>query len=406
MIKLSSFLENLIYILTIILFSSFYIFDGYSTVSIILATVTAIIFIFHSIICNMKLRFHIGIFHYVIALFGAYCFLSSIWAFEADAAITKGITILELLVCISIIYMHYYNDETNERIISVVMWSGFIVTGYAYYCYGVSFIFNALTKGIRLENSFANVNTFGMATAMACIILVYRLLITDYDKWYLIIVMVPCIALIAASGSRKAILEVIAGIVLVFVIKYSNENIIKTVLMVFLIGLVAYLVIKNLMTMPMFAQINRRLEGMLNGIVGAGTVDSSTFLRMRFKQLGLEQFYKTPVFGCGIANSGIILVNNGYPATYLHDNFVELLACGGITGFCIYYEIYFWALKGIWQRRNKTNDKYWKLCILLMVLTLIMDYGRVSYYSKSTYFIFAVFYLQIEKMKRGIESGV
>ena len=51
------------------------------------------------------------------------------------------------------------------------------------------------------------------------------------------------------------------------------------------------------------------------------------------------------------------------------------------------------------------RKQYWgnhetQLCLILIVLVLIMDWGAVSYYSKDTYFYIMIFFIQIRINKR------
>ena len=128
-------------------------------------------------------------------------------------------------------------------------------------------------------------------------------------------------------------------------------------------------------------------------------MDSSTQTRQRFIQLGIEQFWKKPFLGIGIDSSGEMLAQQGEHRTYLHNNFVELLACGGIVGFSIYYSIYVYLIYNLWNLREFSKGES-DICLIILGIMLVMDYGLVSYYQKAQYFYFMVCFIQVGILKR------
>lgn len=129
--------------------------------------------------------------------------------------------------------------------------------------------------------------------------------------------------------------------------------------------------------------------------MGNGIIDNSTYLRQQFIKIGLEQFLETPFFGIGIDNARLLLLQHFGYTTYLHNNYVELLASGGIVGASLFYSIYayiIYKLKSNWK--NYSSEKI--AVLLLIFLMLAMDFGAVSYYSKSTYFYIMMFFLFIK----------
>ena len=64
-----------------------------------------------------------------------------------------------------------------------------------------------------------------------------------------------------------------------------------------------------------------------------------------------------------------------------------------------------WPLYKIWKNRQSGGSATIAVIILILVL-LLMDYGMVSYYSKSTYFYFMVFYLQARILLRNAYAPV
>ena len=84
--------------------------------------------------------------------------------------------------------------------------------------------------------------------------------------------------------------------------------------------------------------------------------------------------------------------------TTLDNNYVELLANGGIVGFCFYYFIYVKIIWSLWKSR-KNGNKLNKLIFTMAILDIIMQYGYVSYYSKLSYIYLMVYCIYIEAFK-------
>ena len=87
------------------------------------------------------------------------------------------------------------------------------------------------------------------------------------------------------------------------------------------------------------------------------------------------------------------------PVTYLHNNYVELLCGGGIAGFALYYSMHIYCIKHLFRLR-KVNEPLSALMFTWCLLMLVMDYGKVSYYSKVDVFYRMTVFLSVEEMKR------
>ena len=127
--------EKVIWLLVTFLFSSFIIFDTKSFISLILLGITLVIFILDIYQNRGKIVFKIEAFHVLILFFALYCFISALWGIRSGAAIQKGVTIVEILICMSVIYMHYSKGNTIKPLVSAVMWAGYVVVIYAFIFY-------------------------------------------------------------------------------------------------------------------------------------------------------------------------------------------------------------------------------------------------------------------------------
>ena len=90
---------------------------------------------------------------------------------------------------------------------------------------------------------------------------------------------------------------------------------------------------------------------------------------------------------------------------YLHNNFAEVLAGGGLVGFTIYYSIYLYIFVSF-TRYRKYSTMETAVCTALLVMALVEDYASVTYYSKETYFYLMLGFLETEKLKKDCLSSL
>ncbi len=396
-VKQAGNVNRIIWLLTVALISSIYIFTNESFRAYVLLAFSAAILAVYIVENHLVFTFRLERMHWHIIIFALFCLLSAIWAWKPSAAVSKAVTLFEILICVSILYLAYQGVDDLWCLANAIRFSGFIVAIYSFCFYGMNTIRNVLNAGQRLESEYANINAIAMLSSICIIITFYELLFRGFNLAYLVLC-VPCIILIAATVSRKAFIEVGLGIALVIVFRYASRNFFKTLLQIAAIGAALGLVVWVLYSQGLLGGIMKRMQGVISMITGVGRVDNSLSERTRFVQIGLQQFFQSPIFGIGIDSSSQLLVSMGERETYLHNNFVELLCCGGIVGFVIYYSM---GLDCIYQYiRYRLQDPMSKLCMILLLDYLIMDYGEVSYYSKITYILFLLFFLEVRKLQQ------
>ena len=392
--------EKLIWLLTTFLFAADIIFETSTWSSVVLIVITFAILFFDALQGRGIIRPAIGPYHFFVLCFCLFCYASSLWARSADLAISKGTTIFEILVCTSVIYMHYAKYETVAPLVEAIRWAGYIVVLYAFFIYGSETIWNLASTGGRLLNSFANINSIGMMAAYSAVITAFRVLFINKRITWTDLFVIPAIVLIGLSGSRKTLVLAAAGFVILVMKRFGSKNIAKTVIQWSLLGVLILVLFRFLLTLPIFEAVKARMVGLIAMVTGVGEVDHSTWLRQQYIALGLEQFWKTPLLGIGIDNARFLVETALGRRTYLQSKYVELLADGGIVGFFCYYVMYLYPL-WIFYRYRRDSDPYLILCVVLMLLFLVMDYGMVSYYSKSTYFYLSMLFLEARILSDG-----
>lgn len=397
-------LERCIWILTVFLLSSFVIYDTNSWISIILLGVTLAILVADAILGKGKITITFGPFHVHVLLFAFFCYASCLWAWRPAAATGKATTIIEILICMSVLYFHYAKQDTISELADAVMWAGYVITIYTFLFIGVSTIKMIAASGDRLLSTYTNINEIGMTVAISVVFSVHNILFITRKIQVKHLFIIPEIILVGLSGSRKALLLVGIGIVLLVLIRFRSRKLLNTIIFWAILGVIMVILSRLLLSLPIFSAVNERMSGLFALITGKGEIDSSSVKRAAYIQIGLEQFFRTPITGIGIGSSGALLQQYYGRDTYLHNNFVELLASGGIIGFLVFYSIHMHLLYDYFKYR-RNDDPYLVLCVIFLMIQLIMEYGMVSYYSKTTYFYFLIFFLEARNLKISKESS-
>ena len=146
--------ERLIWLITTIMFSSFFIFYAYSFGSIVIAGEAVVLLLVISIPACGKVRIRWTRLHSYFLAFALFCMASSIWAIQRSNAITMGITIFEIFVCVAILLSHYYWYDSIDSILKSIMWGAIIVEIYTCFSFGFSTVLRYAIGGIRLPSTF------------------------------------------------------------------------------------------------------------------------------------------------------------------------------------------------------------------------------------------------------------
>lgn len=389
------FSEKLKDILLTLLYLSFIIFSTDILGIYYMVSLVVLIYSLHLIFSSGRIQFHFGIYHYYILGVALFSLLSSTWAINPYYALEKSITFIEILIMMSLLYEAYYYASIH-RLLNILMWAGFLLSIYTIVFVGLDSLEYVLANEDRLENSFANVNVIGMCCSISILLAIY---FWRFSKNILnLILCIPTIIVVAGSGSRKALIILIIGIILIFFFQQRKSKgniytIFKFIGSAILVIGLFFLISKT----GIFGGSLERMGGLIDSFTGGNEADSSSLLRAYYQKIGFEQFLKTPILGIGMGNARILALKYTGNDCYLHSNYAEIAANGGIIGLIIIYWIYIYIfLKG---KKLVKYDKFSGIILLLAFLQVLLDYGNVSYYSKETYFMFMIFCLYINKHK-------
>ena len=387
-------IEKLMWMLTVVLLSSITIFSNDTWGRYVLMFATTAFFCLDLFLQRGKYRLYFHVFHVFMLTLISYTALSILWAIDIDDPITKLLTFTQIFICMCVLYNYYVRKNSIDDLLSVLKWTGYIISVYSLYYYGFSNVLSMMNSGIRLDNDYANVNTIGMSAAYSIIIQIDGFLRSKKISWESLFC-IPAFIMVIATQSRKALLILLISIAMLLILRNYNPrkifiNIIKIVIALFAFGIM----LRYLSDFEIFAGINHRMEYLVLVFTGEGQLGASTMMRQKMIELGLEQFWQAPIFGIGIGCPHVIANQYLRFDAYLHNGFVEMLAAGGIIGFFIYYGAFAYLFLKMYKMKTiEDNNKI--LCFVLLITLFFREYAMVSLYSKSTYFYFMIFFLFI-----------
>lgn len=327
------------------------------------------------------------------AAFVLFCIFSTLWAADMAAAEAVCGTLAQLFMVFFLVYNYAVEENKVHYLVLVIMLSGVIFAVYSVLLFGVEAFFAGMIEGSRVGAEDSTLNLIGTATATSAILCLWYIF---YEKriWCLI-PLVICVVVGFGAGSRKMLVVLALGAVLLFLLRGNFQKRLLGVLEAAIVLFVLY----QLLQLPAFAGINERFNSFLNIFTGEGEVDGSTIKRFDMVQYGLEQFYRTPVGGMGIGNTYLLTFKEIGRETYLHNNYVELLASVGVIGTGLYYAMFLsplpWLAKG-----NRRHNPLATLGVVLLVVELVLHFGMVTFYSKSAYMLLLLLALLANEAKK------
>ena len=255
------------------------------------------------------------------------------------------------------------------------------------------------------EQFFLNSNVVGVLCAMSVVVNFYYMVKERRVHWWSVFFVIGII-MVSATGSRQALAVMAGGLVFFAFLAAIRDKSPTEILLVVLFGLVFVFVIFILLSsLPAFTGIYKRVLHLLSAVTGVGKTDHSATTRLALIDVGFEQFKRKPILGVGMGSGHLVAWKYLQRFYYLHNNYVEIMAGGGIVGFLIYYSIYFYIFANmIRYRKNVTIETL--VCATILVMALVEDYASVSYYSKETYFYLMIGMLTVEKLRKEYQKQI
>ena len=393
-------------LLAILLFSSFFVLFDWTYASITILLLFLLMAVSMMVLQNGRLTLRITFFHVWMLVFGLFCFLSVIWAWDTENAMTKGKTAFSMLICYSLAFLCYQEFDSVDALLKAVLWGGIAVMLVIFGTFGVHEILGLLEYGERLSEQFyLNSNVVGVVCAMSMVVNVYYIL-KDRRLYWWNLFLIPGVIVLSATGSRQALAIMAGGLVLLVflaVIRGRSPGEIAILLAGGILLAAGMLILIS--RLPAFSGIYKRMLSMVSAMTGVGKTDRSATTRLALIDVGLEQFKRTPILGVGMGSGHLVAWKYLNKYFYLHNNFAEILAGGGLVGFIIYYSIYAYIFVSFIRYRRYTTLET-AVCATLLIMALVEDYASVTYYAKETYFYLMLGFLETEKLKQSCRASL
>lgn len=324
-------------------------------------------------------------------VFGA---ISLVWSYDAHTSFIRARGVLLLVTFLVLLTSYAFRAKKTLSLIVALGFGSVALSLYMMMLYGgFSGMAAALNMNERIGREINNVNAIGNACAIGMVAIFGIALL--YNKRLIYLVLLPVGMCFLAAGSRTATLSLFAGIViLVFLLSKVEGNSVSSFSRILLTICILGAVFISIRVFPAVRVLSSRIENAFSVLTGGEAIikETSVQIREEYVKLGWRQFLKSPIWGNGIGCAGYAMSEEYGFVTYLHNNYIEILASGGLIGFVLYYAPYYIVLKNHVRRLFMYREQNPVLVIsfALLVTKLVGHVGTVVYYSKIEYLLLAI----------------
>ncbi len=380
---------TLIDVLMVVLVITIYCFDGiadmlrYETISIILFCGVYILYLIQN-------RYIKSTFFSITLPFLALCFLSFIWSTHRSTTISRSITVLQVVIVCGLLFDYVFKEDKVDLLIKALTAGGTLFGLYIINYYGgVSSFIRMMNQVNRIGADVTHLSRIGQSMALSAILCMYMTFQNRKKPLYYIANIIDFLVILACQ-SRTALIVTIIGYFCVVVANVDREHR-KSLIYVLGVFIIIFVLFLNFYD---FSNLTGGISNLISAISGSGG-DLSSRRRIAMITEGLKSFVEHPILGTGLATSGDITLSITGESKYLHNNYVEMLATLGITGFLAFFSMYFIPFIRL---RKMEKNVYTRLANILLISEAVMFMGTVSYYVKFHY-LFLVLILAISELE-------
>lgn len=332
-----------------------------------------------------------------VFLFAFYSLLSLSWSRDVVVSQERVTTVVLLFVFTSLLHDYLLDEHKQVRYLHMICLGGVLYSIYIILSYGIGNYISLMTGGNRIGSVFTTYNNNGIGRIMAIVaISCFSVFLNERKNKYLVFFLL-CTVTMLGAGSRTAIGGYTVGLIATLLLKKTRRRYVYVIG-----GVLTVIIILYIAQIPAFESISNRINSLIAGLRGdSGASDYSTLQRMQLNDAAIAQFQDTPIFGIGIGASSVLTKQIMGHASYMHNNYLEMLCCGGIVGTAIYYLQYYLPVKQILHDFKNRSDEQ-TLALVLIIMYLIMHFGTVSYFDKSVYIHMVLIHLLAFYQKKEI----
>lgn len=246
-------------------------------------------------------------------------------------------------------------------------------------------MFQSLDSRLFASGLGRNYNDFTTQMTLVSLVVSYMSFYVEkkYKKVYLIFMV-----FIIISASRKAMVVSVLGYIMIYLCSSSidiKKLIKRCAILLVILGGFLFVIFNNSF---LYSLVGEKLMSMIQSIgmsssemlgsINSADIDHSMHGRAVLREEAFEQFLQNPVLGIGYYNFQYF---NRY-GLYAHNNYLELLADLGLTGFVLYYSMYFAvsisSAKKVLNRQDKSA--FFKFTLIYLILLLVMEYAQITFF--------------------------
>lgn len=309
-------------------------------------------------------------------------FLTTYAHFDADFFLYMFIiTLITMLLFIDFSYRKFIRLFINSCVYSSILVSIYVIFNEWSYI---------LSGEVRIgESASGNVNTLAVFLGILLLPIAYSII---FDKKYIFIIPYSLSMMVSLlTGSKKAIIFIVLGIVILIILKYKF-NIHKYIPWIISVIILLLFIFNN----PyLYNLIGVRIIDFLGSIgfnIEQAQYSNSTTLRLNMYRIGVQAFLEKPLFGGG----WFYFSNYSNLGTYSHNNYIELLTTYGVFGFTLYYGMIAMLMINLIKLFKK--DNYSKMFFTILIIILVNDFAAVTFsFNILNYIVMMFSYLYIKK---------
>lgn len=319
-------------------------------------------------------------------LFLLWCMASVYWALFPDVSFQYLVPVLQAVFLLPAIlcYAGRASEHRFRWTVKLFILCTAILCIYVFIKYPLPQVLQGkviLEDRERITARGINANQVGVCCSYSVLILLASIKKGDFRRT--VIFAIPMLIVAGLTGSRKAIMTLIIGLVLeaVWIPKKKRQKILLLLITVLLTITMFWLIYHF---NAFYRILGKRVYAFFDYILG-GTGDKSISSRSYMINYAMELFRQRPVTGIGLHNFKSV---NQY-GVYAHNNYVEMLSCLGLPGFLLYYGSFFHAILYS-VKNNHTKKNRAGLPQVLLICNLANEYATVSYTNEVIQIIFGI----------------
>jgi O-antigen ligase len=245
--------------------------------------------------------------------------------------------------------------------------------------------FNVYTRiGYKTFGNQYTMFTYYLMISVSIAIWLYFKQVKMFNKRTLEMILIVLFVISVFTAIRKAIIiPIVYWGMYVYMTSVNKKKLISGFMKV-MIG-IALLVVSYffLMNFEYFAfTVGRRMQGFIAGLQGNNSVADNSFnVREQLAIAAIECFKTYPFFGYGFGAFRDYAHETIGVRLYAHNNYLELLASTGVTGFIIYYGFLTLLLRKLYVRFKVYKNAIFIFGIAFIISLLVNELAAVTYLS-------------------------